>query len=140
MKKFDIIIIGAGPAGIITGVTAKKQHLGKSILMFKEEEKGLVPCGIPYVFHKLDSVDKNMMGPKAFVDLGGEVLTEQITGVNIKDKIVITEKGNSFGYEKLVFATGSEVVVPDFISGYDLNNVFYIKKSYEYIKNIHQEL
>ncbi len=140
MKKFDIIIIGAGPAGIITGVTAKKQHPKKSMLMFKEEEKGLVPCGIPYVFHKLDNVDKNMMGPKPFIDLGGEVLTERINNVNIKDKTVTTEKGNNFAYEKLVFATGSEVVVPDFISGYDLENVFYIKKSYEYIKNVHQEL
>jgi len=49
MKKYDVIIIGAGPAGIITGVTAKKQFPGKSMLMLKEEEKGLVPCGIPYI-------------------------------------------------------------------------------------------
>ena len=42
MKKYDVIIIGAGPAGIITGVTAKKQNPDKSILMIREEEKGLV--------------------------------------------------------------------------------------------------
>lgn len=140
MNKYDVIIIGAGPAGIITGVTAKKQNPDKSILMFKEEEKGLVPCGIPYVFHKLDNVDKNVMGPKPFIDLGGEVITEKITKVNKKDKTVITEEGNEFAYEKLVFATGSKVVVPSFIPGYDLNNVFYIKKSYNYIKQIHEEL
>ncbi len=140
MKKYDVIIIGGGPAGIITGVTAKKQHPEKSMLLFKEEEKGLVPCGIPYVFHRLDGVDKNVMGPKPFVDLGGDVITEKITDLNIKDKTVLTETGNEFGYEKLVFATGSKVVVPDFIPGHDLENVFYIKKSYEYIKQIHEEL
>lgn len=140
MKKYDVIIIGGGPAGIITGVTAKKQNPEKSMLLFKEEEKGLVPCGIPYVFHRLDGVDKNVMGPKPFVDLGGDVITEKITDVNIKDKTVLTEAGNEFAYEKLVFATGSKVVIPDFIPGYDLENVFYIKKSYEYIKQIHEKL
>ncbi|WP_340112280.1 hypothetical protein [Maribellus mangrovi] len=41
MKKYDIIIIKAGPAGNITVVTAKKVNPKKSMLMFKEEEKGL---------------------------------------------------------------------------------------------------
>jgi NADPH-dependent 2,4-dienoyl-CoA reductase/sulfur reductase-like enzyme len=140
MKKYDVIIIGGGPAGIITGVTAKKQNPEKSMLMFKEEEKGLVPCGIPYVFHMLDGVDKNVMGPKPFIDLGGEVITEKVSDVDVKSKIVKTKSGNEFGYEKLVFATGSKVVIPDFIPGHDLKNVFYIKKSYEYIKQIHEEL
>ena len=140
MKKYDVVIIGGGPAGIITGVTAKKQHPNKSILLFKEEEKGLVPCGIPYVFHLLDGVDKNVMGPKPFVDLGGDVITEKIIDVDIKEKTVKTEAGNEFGFKKLVFATGSKVVIPDFIPGYDLKNVFYIKKSYNYIKQTHEEL
>ncbi len=40
----------------------------------------------------------------------------------------------------MVFATGSKVVIPTFIPGYELKNVFYIKKSYEYIKQIFEEL
>ena len=140
MKKYDVIIIGAGPAGIITGVTAKKQNPDKAILMFKEEEKGLVPCGIPYIFHKLGDVDKNVMGPKPFVDLGGEVLTEKVVEVNTEEKIVKTESGKEFACEKLIFATGSKVVIPTFISGYDLENVFYIKKSYNYIKQVFEAL
>jgi NADPH-dependent 2,4-dienoyl-CoA reductase/sulfur reductase-like enzyme len=140
MKKYDVIIIGAGPAGIITGVTAKKQNPEKSILMFKEEEKGLVPCGIPYVFHKLDGVEKNVMGPKPFIDLGGDVITDKVVDVNLENKSVKTDSGQEFTFEKLVFATGSEVFVPDFIPGHDLNNVFYIKKSFNYIKRIFEEL
>ncbi|RLC57060.1 MAG: pyridine nucleotide-disulfide oxidoreductase, partial [Candidatus Cloacimonadota bacterium] len=45
MKNYDVIIIGGGPSGIITGVTGKKQNPEKSFLMIKKEEKGLVPCG-----------------------------------------------------------------------------------------------
>ena len=140
MKKYDVIIIGSGPAGIITGVTAKKAYPDKSILMFKEEEKGLVPCGIPYVFHKLNGVEKNVMGPKPFVDLGGEVITDTAIDVNIKDKILKTKSGKEYRFEKLVFATGSKAIVPDFIPGHDLGNVYYIRKSYNYIKQIFEEL
>ncbi|MCK5731370.1 MAG: FAD-dependent oxidoreductase [Draconibacterium sp.] len=140
MKNYDVIIIGAGPAGIITGVTAKKAHPEKSMLIFKEEEKGLVPCGIPYIFHELDGVDKNIMGPKPFVDLGGDVQTDSVIDVNLNNKSVKTKSGKEYGFDKLVFATGSKVTIPTFIPGYDLKNVYYIRKSYNYIKQIFEEL
>lgn len=140
MKKFDVIIIGAGPAGIITGVTAKKQNPEKSILMIREEEKGLVPCGIPYIFHNLNSVDKNIMGSKAFIDLGGEVITNPVVDVNINDKIVKVKSGDIYTFEKLIFATGSKAVVASFVSGYELENVFYIQKSYNYINKLFSKL
>ena len=140
MKKYDVIIIGAGPAGIITGVTAKKENPEKSILMIQEEDKGLVPCGIPYVFHALDSVDKNAMGPKPFVNLGGEVITDPVIGVDVKTKTVEVKSGNNYLFEKLVFATGSRYVEATFVPGYDLKNVFYIKKSYNYISKLYEQL
>jgi len=140
MENFDVIIIGAGPAGIITGVTAKKQNPEKSILMIREEDKGLVPCGIPYIFHNLNSVDKNLMPPKAFTDLGGKVVTDKVIKVDVQNKIVLVQSGNKFSFEKLVFATGSKVKTADFITGYDLKNVFYINKSYKYINYLFNEL
>ena len=140
MRQYDVIIIGAGPAGIITGVSAKKAHPEKSMLILKDEEKGLVPCGIPYIFHDLNSVDKNMIGPKPFIDLGGEVKTDSVVNVNLKNKSVRTKTGLEYNYEKLVFATGSKVIEPSFIPGFDLENVFYIRKSYNYIKHLFEEL
>ncbi len=140
MKKYDVIIIGAGPAGIITGVTAKKENSDKTILMVREEEKGLVPCGIPYIFHNLNSVDKNIMGPKPFIDLGGHVITDLVVNVDIEKKIIKVKSGNEYLYDKLVFATGSRYITATFIPGYELKNVFYIKKSYNYISNLFNEL
>ncbi len=140
MKKYDVIIIGAGPAGIITGVTAKKENPEKLILMIREEDKGLVPCGIPYVFNALDSVDKNMMGPKPFIDIGGEVITDPVTDVDVKSKIIKVESGGEYEYDKLVFATGSRYVEATFIPGFELENVFYVKKSYNYITKLYEKL
>ncbi len=134
MKKYDTIIIGGGPAAIVTGTTAKKLHPEKTMLMLTEEEKGLVPCGIPYVFYALDGIEKNMMGKKPFIDAGGDVLVDPATEVNTDKKIVKTQSGQNFEYDKLVFATGSTPLVPDFMPGYDLKNTFYIRKSYQYMK------
>lgn len=139
MKNYDVIIIGGGPSAIITGLTGKKQNPEKSFLMIKEEEKGLVPCGIPYVFHDLDDVSKNMMGPAPFVAAGGEVLVDCVSEVNLTEKTLLTQGKAIFGYDKLVFATGSVPIVPKFIKGYNLPGVEYIKKSYNYIKALKEK-
>ena len=136
MKSYDVVIIGAGPSGIVTGVTAKKQNPEKSFLIIMEEEKGLVPCGIPYIFHDLDDISQNLMGPAPFVKAGGEVLVDTVTGVDIRSKTLETGSGKSFSYSKLVFATGSTPTIPTFIRGYDLENVEYIRKSYSYINGL----
>ena len=136
MKKYDVIIIGAGPAGIITGTTAKKNHPDKSILLIREEENGLVPCGIPYIFHRLGDVDKNKMGPKPFVDAGGEVITDPVVSIQTVDKSVKLKSGKSIEFDKLVLATGSVPIIPVFIPGHQLKNVYYIRKSYHYIKEL----
>ncbi len=133
MKNYDVIIIGGGPSGIIVGVTGKNQNPEKSFLMIKEEEKGLVPCGIPYVFHDLSDISNNAMGPKPFVAAGGEVLIDTVISIDTKNKSLKTQNGEEFTYEKLVFATGSAPTQPKFIEGYDLDGVLYIKKSYDYI-------
>lgn len=137
MKTYNVIIIGGGPAGIVTGVTIKKCFKEKSVVIIKEEAEGLVPCGIPYIFHLLEKdLEKNKMGPKPFIDLGGEVIINNVIDVDKVNKLVKVKTGNQFGYDKLVFATGSLPLIPDFIPGYNLHNVFYIKKSYAYIKEL----
>ncbi len=138
MKKYDVIIIGAGPAGIIAGVTAKKQNPEKEILMITEAPKGLVPCGIPYVFHNLDDVSQNAMGPKPFVDAGGKLLIDTVVSVDVEKHLVETKEGNQYEYDKLVFSTGSQPLVPTFIQGYDLEGIEYIKKNYAYIEKLHK--
>ena len=137
MKTYDVIIIGGGPAAIVTGTTIKKFFKNKSVLMIKEDAEGLIPCGIPYIFHLLgNDADKNKMGPKPFADLGGEVTINKANAIDIAKKKVTVKTGEQFAFEKLVFATGSLPQVPDFIPGHDLQNVFYVKKDFLYIKEL----
>ncbi len=137
MKIYNVIIIGGGPAAIVTGITVKKFFKDKSALMIIEEADGLVPCGIPYIFHLLgNDAAKNKMGPKPFIDLGGEVIINKATKVDKTKKEITVQTGEQFGYEKLVFATGSLPTIPTFIPGYNMQNVFYVKKSYPYIQEL----
>jgi NADPH-dependent 2,4-dienoyl-CoA reductase/sulfur reductase-like enzyme len=140
MENFDVIIIGGGPSGIITGITGKKQNPDKSFLMIKEDEKGLVPCGIPYVFHDLEGVTQNEMGPKGFINAGGEVEIDQVNKVDPEAKQIATKKGKKYSYDKLIFATGSSPIIPKFIDGYDLEGVRYIRKRYNYIDELRSDL
>ncbi len=136
MKSYDVIIIGAGPSGIITGVTGRKENPDKSFLMIKEEEKGLVPCGIPYVFHDLESIDQNLMGPAPFVSAGGQVVVDPVKSIDLGGKTLKTQSGETYGWGKLIFATGSVPTVPRFIKGYDLQGIEYVKKSYTSIDGL----
>jgi NADPH-dependent 2,4-dienoyl-CoA reductase/sulfur reductase-like enzyme len=140
MKAYDVIIIGGGPSGLITGVTAQKQNPQASFLMIKEEENGLVPCGIPYVFHDLDSVSQNKMGPAPFVKAGGEVLVDRVTEIDLKNTTITTKSGIELSYRKLVLATGSTPTVPTFIKGHDLENVETIPKSFNYITGLKERV
>jgi len=140
MNQYDIVVIGGGPSGIVTAMTAKKQHSEKSVLMITEAPKGVVPCGIPYVFHELESIDKNVMGPKPFVDMGGELLIDQVAQVDTDQRIVSVQSGEKIGYDKLVFATGSRPTVPTFIKGHDFaNGIGYVPKSYAGIAHLKEQ-
>ncbi len=73
--------------------------------MLKEEEKGLIPCGIPYVLHDLNDVDKNAMGPTPFIEAGGEVLVDPVISIDFETKTLKTRSEAEYAYDKLVFAT-----------------------------------
>ena len=139
MENYDVVIIGGGPSAIIAGITGVQQNKDKTFLMIKEEEKGLIPCGIPYIFHDLGDTAKNAMGPKGFVNLGGKVVVDKVVDVNMEEKFVTTKLGKKYSYKRLIFATGSTPTIPKFIKGYDLDGVYYIKKSYDYIENLRKK-
>lgn len=137
MKKIDILVVGGGPAGTVTAMTAQKQYPNKSIAMIQQNETQLVPCGIPYVFHKLERVDQNIMGRKAFKTQGEDFFLGTVQQIDPETKCVKQDSGEQVTYDKLVLASGSSPAVPKFLKIDGLKKgVICVGKSFSSIEKI----
>jgi len=124
----NVIIIGGGPAGIITALTAKSVYPEKSIYIIKEIGDGVIPCAIPYMINTLSDPAQNAMGNKPLESAGVEIIVDRAVSFDSDARTVKLESGKVLSYERLVIATGTEPELPD-IPGIDKQGVFTIRKS-----------
>ncbi len=137
--KYDVIVVGGGPAGVISAVTARKYYAEKKILMIKNVEKGVVPCGIPYMYSSLENPEDNAMGNMPLEKNNIEFIVDEVTEINKEDKKVTTKDGKTFEYDKLVLAIGGKPIVPP-IDGVNKKGVWSIKKDLDYLKVLNEEV
>jgi len=135
----DILIIGGGPAGAVAAVTARKNYPSKQITLVRKEEKGIIPCGIPYIFHRLNSVDENLMPDQPLLDNKIDLIIGEATKIESEKKIVILKNKDSYNYDKLILALGSDShLIP--IPGAEKQGVWQIKKDYQYLKKLREAM
>ena len=135
--KVNILIIGGGPDGIVAAITAKKHYPSKEVTLIRKERKSVIPCGIPYVFNRLASVDKNLMSDQPLLDNKINLVISEITKIKSREKEVVTENGDVFNYDKLILALGSAPqVIP--IPGIEKDGVWLVKKDYRYLEKFRE--
>lgn len=138
----DILIIGAGPAGMVAAMTSKQHNMDKKVTVIKSFEKNQVPCGIPYVFGKtLGDVEKNAVscGGNQIAEMITKI-TDTVTSVAIEQKTVYATN-HTITFDKLIFATGSTPFVhKNFHDALELENVFTINKEYHKVEELKNHL
>jgi len=140
LKKYDVIIIGASAAGITTALTARKYYPQKSILCVTDVAKVPIPCGIPYVFGTIGDPMKNLIPVENMCKANNiDLLNEKVIKINREFKLILTETDDTFGYQKLVIANGSNPIIPP-IEGVQLDNVFVIRKDPVYLQSLMNHL
>ncbi|MCK5288764.1 MAG: FAD-dependent oxidoreductase, partial [Candidatus Omnitrophica bacterium] len=107
----DILVIGGGPAGIISAVTAKRYYPDKKISLMKSIGNGCIPCGIPYMFSSLKNPDDNKLGNAALETNNIKVIVDEAIKIDRGQKQVMSKSGQSYNYEKLIIAVGSSPIV-----------------------------
>ena len=135
MKQADIVIIGGSAAGIPAAITCRRHYPDKSVILIRKEKQVQIPCGIPYIYGTVHTPEKNMIPDKVVTGNGIELFIDGVQKINRKEKNVITEKGETIAYDRLILATGSlPMELP--IKGLDKENVYMIKKDSVYLKGL----
>ena len=135
----NVIIVGGGPAGVITALTAKSVNPEKSVCVIKEIGDGVIPCAIPYMMNTLADPKQNAMGDLPLKNAGIQVVVGKAVTLDKTAHTVTLASGESLSYERLVLATGTDAVMPP-IAGVDKKGVFIIRKSMAAMTALREEV
>ncbi len=135
----QIIIIGGGVASKGFLSAALDFHKDIKLTVIRNFEKAPVPCGIPYAFGSLDSVNKNLSPDKNFIEAGVDFIIDTANDINLKTKELILEKNNKIKFDHLVLAAGAHSITPP-IPGVNLNNVVTITKNLKHVKKLKEKI
>jgi pyruvate/2-oxoglutarate dehydrogenase complex dihydrolipoamide dehydrogenase (E3) component len=138
-QKTDILIVGGGPAGMMTGITAAQFWPQKKVLVIRPETDAVIPCGIPYIFGTLGGTDEDMAGRAPLLAAGGQLQIGTVKHIDHPQRLAQLDNGDVIYWERLVLATGAENFIPP-IPGTHLEGVFTIQKDYDYLDQLFSTL
>jgi NADPH-dependent 2,4-dienoyl-CoA reductase/sulfur reductase-like enzyme len=141
MVNTDVLVIGSSAAGLVAATTGKRVYSKKSFTVVTKMPKTLIPCGIPYVFGTVGSTDNDILPAEKMFDANGiNTLFDEVVSIDRNDKLVELKSGEKITYDKLVIGTGSLPIMPKWLKGADLENVFTVPKDKVYLDEMQSKL
>jgi len=133
MQEFDVLVIGGGPAAI---TIAKNIGNSKKLGVIRPEDHSMIYCAMPYVIEDILPFEKTLKKDELVTDAGATLIRDCVESVDFDTKTVISEKGDTYSYDKLVIATGANPVLPP-IEGADFKEVMTFKTEEDLKKILH---
>jgi len=140
MKKTDLLVIGGSAGGLLSALAARSAYGDIDITVVRKTEKVMVPCGIPYIFGTLFDTNKNVIPDAMLTGKGIKLIIEEVLSVDKEAQKATLASGQVIEYKKLILSTGSKPVVPTFIKGYEMENIYPIQKNQEYLTALHEKV
>ncbi len=140
MKKTDLLVIGGSAGGLLSAVAARSAYGDIDITVVRMTEKVMVPCGIPYIFGTLFDTNKNVIPDAMLTGKGIKLIIDEVSSVDNEAQKATLGSGEVIEYKKLILSTGSKPVVPTFIKGYEMENIYPIQKNQEYLTALHEKV
>lgn len=117
MKKYDVIVIGAGPAGISSSLYVKRANLDVLVLYYgKSELEKANKIDNYYGFtNGISGKELYNIGIEQAKNLGVEVLEKEILSIEINQDLIFEAKtsNETFIAKSIILATGSKKVRPN---------------------------
>ena len=139
MERYDVVVVGGGPAGFNAVKTVRELYPQRSILLINDREDLQIPCAIPYVVSGVITPEKNRYPLNKVKNMGAELLIDRVVSLNVSESSLFTANGKAISYERLILSTGwipRRLSVP----GVELKNVYYIDVSTSAVSEISRKI
>ncbi len=140
MELTNVLVIGGGAAGLVSALAARSHYPDKDVMLIHKEEKVVIPYSIPYLSKTRDSVDDINLTDFGLRNAGVDIRINEVISINSKEKKCLLEDSTEIIYEKLILATDSIPLVPDWLKGTNLHNVFTVPKDHKHLELLYEEL
>jgi 3-phenylpropionate/trans-cinnamate dioxygenase ferredoxin reductase component len=113
MTARQIVVIGAGPAGVFAAIEAKRRDTGAAVTLISDERSEPYerpPLSKAVLLGKARATDAPIAGPKGVAGHGVNLMLHtRCIAIDRAARTVVTAAGQRLPYDALVIATGSVV-------------------------------
>ena len=140
-KNTDVLVIGSSAAGLVAATTGKRVYPEKNFTVVTALPQTLIPCGIPYIFGSVGTSDNDILpAEKMFEKSGIDIIYDEVVKIDRDNSTAELKSGDNISYEKLVLGTGSSPIIPKWLKGTGLKNVFTVPKNKVYLDEMQAKL